>query len=60
MAGAIEVHVVMLAGGSGTRFWPWSRHTRPKQLLALVGQQSLLRQCASGFAVAFLLSTSGR
>jgi mannose-1-phosphate guanylyltransferase len=49
MAGAIEVHVVMLAGGSGTRFWPWSRHTRPKQLLALVGQQSLLRQCAERF-----------
>ncbi|MDH3818726.1 MAG: sugar phosphate nucleotidyltransferase, partial [Myxococcales bacterium] len=24
-----------MAGGSGTRFWPLSRSTRPKQLLAL-------------------------
>ena len=28
-------HVVILAGGSGTRLWPASRRTRPKQLLAL-------------------------
>ncbi len=36
-------HVIM-AGGSGTRFWPLSRAGRPKQFLALVGEASLLRQ----------------
>ena len=29
------VHAVIMAGGSGTRFWPASRQTRPKQLLSL-------------------------
>ena len=32
-----------MAGGSGTRFWPLSRRWRPKQLLALEGEESLLR-----------------
>jgi mannose-1-phosphate guanylyltransferase len=32
-----HVHAVILAGGSGTRFWPASRRTRPKQLLPLAG-----------------------
>lgn len=36
-------HVVLLAGGSGTRFWPLSRSERPKQFLALAGPRSLLR-----------------
>jgi len=31
------VHVVILAGGSGTRFWPASRRLMPKQLLPLAG-----------------------
>jgi mannose-1-phosphate guanylyltransferase len=33
-----RVHAVILAGGSGTRFWPASRRARPKQLLALAGE----------------------
>lgn len=37
-------HVMLLAGGSGTRFWPMSRGSRPKQLLALLGRQPLLAQ----------------
>jgi mannose-1-phosphate guanylyltransferase len=37
-----DLHVVLLAGGSGTRFWPWSRAHRPKQLLALTGGAPLL------------------
>ena len=37
-------YVVIMAGGSGTRFWPWSRPDRPKQLLPLAGdERSLLR-----------------
>ncbi len=32
-----------MAGGRGTRFWPLSRNTRPKQLLALAGETPLLR-----------------
>lgn len=35
---------VIMAGGRGTRFWPLSRTGRPKQLLPLVGRQSLLRE----------------
>lgn len=34
---------VIMAGGRGTRFWPLSRRARPKQLLALASQRSLLR-----------------
>lgn len=34
---------VIMAGGRGTRFWPLSRAHRPKQLLALVGERSLLQ-----------------
>ncbi|MBI5507734.1 MAG: mannose-1-phosphate guanylyltransferase [Deltaproteobacteria bacterium] len=36
------VHIVALGGGSGTRFWPVSRRSRPKQLLALDGKRTLL------------------
>ena len=34
--------VLVLAGGSGERFWPLSRRARPKQLLRLLSEQSLL------------------
>ena len=30
-------YVLILAGGRGERFWPWSRPDRPKQLLPLAG-----------------------
>jgi mannose-1-phosphate guanylyltransferase/mannose-6-phosphate isomerase len=39
---ARDFHAVLLAGGSGTRFWPLSRADRPKQFLALGGGRSLL------------------
>ena len=37
-----RTHVVVIAGGSGTRFWPLSRQDRPKQLLMLDGRETLL------------------
>lgn len=37
-----SLYVLVLAGGSGERFWPLSRKTRPKQLLALFGKETLL------------------
>jgi len=39
-------HVVILAGGSGTRLWPRSREKMPKHLLTLHGKQSLLQATA--------------
>lgn len=38
------LHAVILAGGSGTRFWPRSRRDLPKQLLPLAGSRTLLQQ----------------
>ncbi len=35
---------VILAGGSGTRFWPRSRKARAKQILALDGKQTMIQQ----------------
>ena len=36
--------IVVLAGGVGTRLWPESRQRRPKQLLNLVGERSMLQE----------------
>ncbi len=38
------MRAVILAGGSGTRLWPLSRRSMPKQFLPLAGERSLLRQ----------------
>jgi len=40
----IDFRPVILAGGSGTRFWPRSRRARAKQVLALDGDRSMLQQ----------------
>ena len=34
---------VILAGGLGSRFWPYSRKNRPKQLLNILGEKSMLQ-----------------
>ena len=39
-----NTYALILAGGSGTRFWPLSRNARPKQLLDLFGDGTLLEQ----------------
>jgi mannose-1-phosphate guanylyltransferase/mannose-6-phosphate isomerase len=39
-----HLYAVILAGGSGTRFWPLSRHLYPKQLLRIIGDETLIQQ----------------
>jgi mannose-1-phosphate guanylyltransferase/mannose-6-phosphate isomerase len=39
-----HLYAVILAGGSGTRFWPLSRHLYPKQLLRIMGDDTLIQQ----------------
>ncbi len=41
------VHPVILCGGSGTRLWPLSRKSYPKQFVPLLGETSLLQDCAA-------------
>ncbi|MBW2028072.1 MAG: NTP transferase domain-containing protein [Deltaproteobacteria bacterium] len=36
------MHMVVMAGGSGTRFWPASRKDRPKQFLNISGKEPML------------------
>ena len=43
----LEFRPFILAGGSGTRFWPRSRRTHPKQMLSLDGERSMLQQTVS-------------
>ena len=50
-----DIHPVLLCGGSGTRLWPLSRKSYPKQFVKLVGEESLfqssaLRLSGAGFA----------
>ncbi len=40
----MSLHAVILAGGSGTRFWPLSRAKKPKQFLALVTGRTLIAE----------------
>jgi mannose-1-phosphate guanylyltransferase len=39
-----SIYALILAGGSGERFWPLSRRNRPKQLLRLVSERALLEE----------------
>ncbi|MBI3325145.1 MAG: mannose-1-phosphate guanylyltransferase [Nitrospinae bacterium] len=38
------MYAVIMAGGQGTRFWPRSRRSRPKQLLTIVGETTMVEQ----------------
>jgi mannose-1-phosphate guanylyltransferase len=44
------LHAVVMAGGSGTRFWPKSRRDHPKQLLRLYGDSTMLQQTVARIA----------
>ena len=39
-----NIYAVILAGGAGTRFWPKSRQSCPKQFLNIIGNSSLFKQ----------------
>jgi len=41
---ADDTHIAILAGGEGTRLWPLSRSRRPKQLLKLGAERSLIQR----------------
>ena len=45
---------VVMAGGRGTRFWPRSRSSRPKQFLSIVGEGTLLHQTVARLEGHFL------
>ncbi|MCU0229007.1 MAG: sugar phosphate nucleotidyltransferase, partial [Bryobacterales bacterium] len=39
-----HLYALIMAGGRGTRFWPRSRKSHPKQVLPIAGEQSLVQQ----------------
>lgn len=43
------MYCVIMAGGSGTRFWPRSRHKHPKQFLNISGKRSLIKSTLDRF-----------
>lgn len=47
---AHTIHPVLLCGGSGTRLWPLSRKSFPKQFVKLMGQESLYQASAKRFS----------
>lgn len=45
-----HLHIVIMAGGTGTRFWPYSRNNKPKQFLDVLGTgRSLLQMTYDRF-----------
>jgi mannose-1-phosphate guanylyltransferase len=49
----LSAHAIILAGGRGTRFWPRSRTRTPKQLLNIVGRDTMLEQTVARLASLF-------
>lgn len=39
-----DLYIVIMAGGGGTRFWPWSRAAYPKQLLPILSDRPMIRE----------------
>jgi len=40
----IDIRVVIMAGGGGTRFWPLSRKRKPKQFLPVISQKTMIEE----------------
>jgi len=62
-ASTVTIHPLILAGGSGTRLWPLSRKSYPKQFSPLIGetslfQQSLARLSGSGYGAPVVVTGS--
>ncbi len=55
----MSVQPVILAGGSGTRLWPLSRERNPKQLIGLMGDESLLEATLRRLDLAFATAGYG-
>jgi mannose-1-phosphate guanylyltransferase len=49
----LRSYAVILAGGRGTRFWPRSRTRTPKQLLNIIGSDTMLQQTAARLSPLF-------
>jgi len=45
-----NLYTLIMAGGSGTRFWPRSKTAKPKQYLNIFGDDSLLQDTIKRFA----------
>src|SRR5260370_42118023 len=45
-----RLYALILSGGAGTRLWPLSRKSRPKQFLEIVGERSLLQDTVDRIA----------
>jgi mannose-1-phosphate guanylyltransferase / mannose-6-phosphate isomerase len=52
------IHPVLLCGGSGTRLWPLSRKSHPKQFVQLLGDESLFQSSARRLAGASFAAPS--
>ena len=57
------IHPVLLCGGSGTRLWPLSRKSYPKQFVKMVGEESLYQASArrlsgAGFAAPTIVTAA--
>ncbi|MDB4054279.1 sugar phosphate nucleotidyltransferase, partial [Octadecabacter sp.] len=60
---ATEIHPLLLCGGSGTRLWPLSRKSYPKQFTQLTSEESLFQASArrlsgDGFANPMVITGS--
>jgi mannose-1-phosphate guanylyltransferase len=45
--GGVKILPVIMCGGSGTRMWPESRESLPKQFIPLIGQRSTFQTIVS-------------
>lgn len=42
MGDSQRYHALIMAGGKGERFWPWSRENLPKQLIPIIGERTMI------------------